>query len=99
MSKLFPAALAVLVSLPVLADDAAVAARYAKTCAICHTNGVANAPRTGDADAWQERMTKGMDALLASVRNGLSSMPPKGMCFDCTDADFAALIDYMAKAK
>jgi cytochrome c5 len=41
-------------------------------------------------------MAKGMDAMVASVNKGLNAMPPKGMCFDCTDADYAALIQYMS---
>ena len=54
-------------------------------------------PKTGDAEAWAPRMAKGMDALVASVNKGLNAMPPKGMCFDCTDADYAALIQYMSE--
>ena len=41
-------------------------------------------------------MAKGMEVLVASVNNGLNAMPPKGMCFDCTDDDYTALIEYMA---
>lgn len=37
-----------------------------------------------------------MDALVASVKSGLNAMPPKGMCFDCTDEDYVALITYMS---
>jgi cytochrome c5 len=71
-------------------------AKYDKSCKVCHANGAAGAPKTGDAAAWEPRMAKGMDVLVASVNNGLNAMPPKGMCFDCTDADYAALIEYMA---
>jgi cytochrome c5 len=71
--------------------------KYAKSCQVCHANGAANAPKTGDAAAWKPRMAKGMDALVQSVANGLNAMPPKGMCFDCTDEDYKALIEYMAK--
>ena len=42
-------------------------------------------------------MAKGMEALVASVSNGMNAMPPKGMCFDCSDEDYMALIEYMAK--
>ena len=52
--------------------------------------------KAGDAEAWAPRVAKGMDALLASVNAGLNAMPPKGMCFDCTDADYTALIQYMS---
>jgi cytochrome c5 len=70
--------------------------KYAKSCQVCHANGAANAPKTGDAAAWEPRMAKGMDALVQSVNNGLNAMPPKGMCFDCTDEDYKAMIEYMA---
>ena len=71
--------------------------KYNKSCAVCHTTGAANAPKTGDAAAWEPRLAKGMDALVASVSSGLNAMPPKGMCFDCSDEDYKALIEYMAK--
>lgn len=71
--------------------------KYNKSCAICHASGAANAPKTGDAEAWAPRMAKGMEVLVASVNNGLNAMPPKGMCFDCSDEDYKALIEYMAK--
>lgn len=71
-------------------------AKYNKSCAVCHNAGVAGAPKTGDAAAWAPKLEKGMGALLASVKNGLNAMPPKGMCFDCSDEDYTALITYMS---
>ncbi|MFT6050979.1 MAG: cytochrome c5 [Halioglobus sp.] len=71
-------------------------AKYNKSCAICHASGAANAPKTGDVAAWAPRLEKGMDVLVASVNAGLNAMPPKGMCFDCTDDDYKALINFMA---
>ena len=70
--------------------------KYNKSCAVCHASGAANAPKTGDAAAWEPRMAKGMDVLVASVDKGMGAMPPKGMCFDCTADEFKALIEYMA---
>ena len=81
------------------AADQAVVERYNKTCSICHGSGVANAPKFGDAAQWQPRLAKGTDALLASVKNGLNAMPPRGMCMDCSDADYKALIDFMSTGK
>ena len=69
--------------------------KYNKSCAVCHAQGVACAPKTGDAAAWAPRLEKGMEAMLASVKNGLNAMPPRGMCFDCSDAEYQALITYM----
>lgn len=73
--------------------------RYNKTCAICHAAGAAGAPRTGDEKAWNERLEKGMDELVKNASNGINAMPPKGMCFDCSDEDFKALIEYMAQPR
>jgi len=71
--------------------------QYNRSCASCHVSGVANAPRTGDAAAWQAVLAlRGMDALVQNVRNGYNAMPPMGMCLQCTDDDFRALIEYMA---
>ncbi len=95
MKKIFAAAL-------VLCASGAMAEldmdKYNKSCAVCHATGAANAPKTGDAAAWEPRLAKGMDALVASVDKGMNAMPPKGMCFDCSAEDYKALIEYMAKA-
>ncbi len=81
------------------AADQAVVDRYNKSCIACHASGAAGAPRTGVAADWEPRIAKGMDVLLAHTTNGFNAMPPKGMCFDCSDADFTALIEYMATPK
>lgn len=72
-------------------------AKYDKSCKICHASGAAGAPKTGDAAAWAPRMEKGMEVLVVSVNTGLNAMPPKGMCFDCSDEDYAAMIEYMSQ--
>ncbi len=94
MKKIFAAAL-MLVATGAMAE--VDMDKYNKSCAVCHATGAANAPKTGDVAAWEPRMAKGMDALVASVSNGMNAMPPKGMCFDCSDEDYKALIEYMAK--
>lgn len=35
---------------------------------------------------------------MESVHNGLNAMPAKGMCMDCTDTEYKALIEFMMKA-
>jgi cytochrome c5 len=70
--------------------------KYNKACSVCHKTGAANAPKTGDAEAWAPRLEKGMDALVQSVVNGLNAMPPKGMCYDCSEEDYKAMITYMS---
>lgn len=69
--------------------------KYKNSCVFCHASGAAGAPKTGDQAAWAPRLEKGMDELVASTRNGMGAMPPMGMCNDCTDDDFKALIEFM----
>lgn len=88
--------LSLLFALPTLAAEQRIVDNYKRACVICHASGVAGAPRTGATGDWQTLIdSKGVDALVQSVRNGLNAMPPKGMCFDCSDEDYAALIEYM----
>ncbi len=73
-----------------------VESTYNSTCATCHAAGIAGAPKLGDVAAWAPRLDKGMDVLYASGINGLApAMPAKGMCFQCSDDDIKALVDYM----
>ena len=72
-------------------------ANYQTSCFACHVNGVAGAPKTGDKEAWAKRLEGGMDAMVASVKAGKGAMPPMGLCPKCSDDDFKALIQYMAK--
>lgn len=90
--------LAVVPAGAVVADEAVVA-RYNKSCTFCHAAGVSNAPKTFDVEAWKPRLAKGMDKMVASVKGGLGAMPPRGMCNDCSDADYKALIVYMSAPK
>ena len=79
--------------------DRSVEELYPKTCGVCHEAGVAGAPKIGDAATWKTRSDAkgGIDGLVASVKNGLNAMPPKGMCMDCTDGEYKALIEHMMK--
>lgn len=78
------------------AESADVVALYQRTCLACHAPGAAGAPRTGDKTAWQSRLAeRGIDGLVDSAINGMGSMPPTGLCGQCTPEDFKALILYM----
>lgn len=72
---------------------------YNKICSMCHATGAANAPLVHNAEAWKPRLTKGIDGLVTSAKNGLNAMPPKGMCADCTDAELKSVIQFMSKSK
>ncbi|GIU12759.1 cytochrome c5 family protein [Shewanella morhuae] len=72
---------------------------YNKACTVCHSMGVAGAPKVHNVADWEPRLAKGMDTLLHSVKTGLNAMPPGGMCTDCTDEDYKAAIGFMSKAQ
>ena len=74
-------------------------AKWARSCALCHITGEANAPVIGDTEEWQQRLQKGEAALLNNVVNGINSMPPLGYCMSCEAADFRVMIDFMAGVK
>lgn len=76
-----------------------VVSSYDQSCAICHNLGVAGAPRFAEPSEWESRLNKGMETLYNSGINGLlPAMPARGMCFNCSDDDIRALIDYMVDA-
>lgn len=77
-------------------QDAALAQLYGASCRQCHANPAAGAPLTGDSLAWAPRLEKGMPRLLEHSINGFQGMPPLGLCMQCTEQDFQALIAFMA---
>ena len=86
---------------PSMSDSAGseAMAKWARSCALCHITGEANAPVVGDTEEWRQRLQKGEAALLNNVINGINSMPPLGYCMSCEAADFRVMIDFMAGVK
>jgi cytochrome c5 len=82
-----------------VAADPAIQKIYDVSCKTCHSNPGSGAPLAGDAKAWAPRLTQGRDALLGHTINGYKAMPPMGLCMQCSEQDFAALIEYMSGAK
>jgi len=70
---------------------------YDSKCATCHATGAAGAPKLGDVAAWASRMEKGMETLYTSAIKGINAMPAKGLCFDCSDDEIKASVDYLAE--
>ncbi|MCV6604606.1 MAG: c-type cytochrome [Porticoccaceae bacterium] len=68
---------------------------YKKSCFACHTTGAAGAPKLGDAAAWADRIAQGMDALNDHAWNGFKTMPAKGNCFDCSEEEVQAAVQYI----
>jgi len=69
---------------------------YDQYCMVCHRDGLAGAPKFRVEEDWKPRLAKAdIDTLTASVVKGLNAMPPKGTCFDCSEADLKAAVEYM----
>lgn len=77
--------------------DATIAAIYNRSCRSCHTIAATGAPLTGDKEAWQTKLDKGMNTLVDNVVSGFGGMPPLGLCMDCDAAQFEALILFMSE--
>jgi len=76
--------------------DKALAKIYDSSCKICHANPASGAPQAGDAHAWSPRVAQGADSLLDHSINGYKGMPPMGMCMQCSEDEFLALISFMS---
>ena len=69
---------------------------YNNYCMSCHMPGLSGAPKLGDVAAWAPRIAKGKDLLVQTTIEGVQpAMPPRGMCFSCSDEDIVAVVDYM----
>lgn len=69
---------------------------YNSACVACHGSGLLNAPKKGDAAAWDARFAQGEATVLKHAIEGLNAMPPKGTCGNCSDDDLMAAINYMS---
>lgn len=80
-----------------LSDEFNPEQKYMASCFACHSTGAAGAPKVGAGMAveWEPRLEKGLDAVVSNTVNGLNTMPAKGLCFDCTDDDLRAIVEYM----
>jgi cytochrome c5 len=68
---------------------------YGTVCSVCHANGVAGAPTTGDKDAWAPRLSKGWDTLVEHSIKGFNAMPAKGGRVDLPDDQIISAVGYL----
>jgi cytochrome c5 len=70
---------------------------YKKSCAACHDQGIAGAPKIGDKAVWGPRIKQGKEALYAVGLKGKpgTGMVAKGGNASLSDADVKASVDYM----
>jgi cytochrome c5 len=66
-------------------------------CAACHEQGVAGAPKFGDAAAWSARIRTGFEALVTSALKGKGGMPAQAGG-EHDDVEIARAVAYMANA-
>jgi cytochrome c5 len=76
------------------AADKSPAELYQGACLACHTTGAAGAPKIGDAAAWSERASKGVDTLVTSAVNGIGAMPPRGGS-QYSDEQIRSVVEYI----
>jgi cytochrome c5 len=69
---------------------------YTAVCAACHANGLAGAPKIGDAAGWGTRIAQGYETLVKHAIEGIRAMPPKGGNPDLDDIEVARAVVYMA---
>ena len=81
--------------LAAVSDGFDAEATYTQKCFMCHNTGVGGAPKVGTASDWTARLEKGFDAVYENALKGINAMPAKGMCFECTDDDLKAVVQYM----
>ena len=71
---------------------------YNSTCATCHAEGIAGAPKFGDTHAWAPYIEAGYDELLKVALNGRGAMPAKGGNTSLDDLEVERAMVYMANA-
>ncbi len=74
---------------------------FNQACSACHGQGIAGAPRVGDAAAWKPRIAKGMDTLYKHAIEGFQGetglMPAKGGFANLTDDQVRKAVDHMVE--
>ena len=74
-------------------------ATYDSACTVCHTAGVAGAPKLGDKADWGPRIAQGKDKLYEHSLKGFQGkkgfMPAKGGNAALKDDAVKAAVDYM----
>ena len=75
---------------------------YGAVCTTCHQNGIAGAPKFGDAAAWGPRIAQGAPTLYEHAIKGFQGkngmMPAKGGNTDLDDVEVQRAVVYMADA-
>ncbi len=72
---------------------------FKEVCSACHAQGIAGAPKAGDAAAWGPRIAQGKPTLYDHALHGFQGktgvMPAKGGRTDIPDDVIRQAVDYM----
>ena len=77
------------------ADAAPGESVYFGLCHACHAAGLVGAPKPDDTAAWQERLEKGLDEMVAIAIKGQGGMPPRGGNPKLSDDEIRQAVEYM----
>jgi|SRR5690554_1158725 len=69
-----------------------------QVCAVCHSTGMMNSPRIGNADDWAPRLEQGIETVYDHALNGLNMMPARGGNPKLSDEEVKAAVDFMISA-
>lgn len=83
---------------PMKEVDLALGEQTFKTsCAACHSSGAGGAPIVGNAKDWKALSRMPLYILYENTWHGVSIMPAKGGCKDCSSRAITSAIVYMLK--
>lgn len=68
---------------------------YKEVCSVCHSSGVANAPKLGDQNDWKKLIAEGQVIITAHGYVGVRAMPPRGGKEDLSVEQFAQALNYI----
>lgn len=69
--------------------------RYEEVCHICHGSGIGGSPKLGDKADWAPRIAEGIEVLVQRALTGYKTMPARGTCMNCSDAEIRESVEYM----
>ena len=69
---------------------------YKAVCFACHSAGLLNAPKVGDAVAWSKLIKDGLASITADAIKGVRQMPAKGGNPDLENIEVERAIVFMA---
>ena len=85
------------ISSPAFADEKITSGApiYKEICSVCHSSGVANAPKLGDQAAWKKLIDEGQVIITAHGYVGVRAMPARGGKEDLSVEQFSEALNYM----